>query len=85
MNAGFDRHYSSQVLEEYAMGIRSEKDSTALEEHLLICAMCQNLLADADEYIQAMKAAAVAARTPGRLSKAVGRARELDLISTGTF
>jgi hypothetical protein len=85
MNAGFNRHYSPQVLEEYAMGIRSEKDSASLEEHLLICATCQTLLAEADQYIHVMKAAAMAARTPGGLSKSVATTTELALISTGTF
>ncbi len=58
MNASFDRHFAYQDWEEYAMGMRSEEDSTSLEEHLLICHDCQDLLADADAYIQAAKAAA---------------------------
>jgi len=58
MNAGFDRHFTAEVWEEYALGMRSEERCTALEEHLLICATCQDLLAKADEYIQVVKAAA---------------------------
>ena len=58
MNAGFDRHFTAEVLEEYALGIQSEEDCTSLEEHLLICSACQDLLAETDEYIQAVKTAA---------------------------
>jgi predicted anti-sigma-YlaC factor YlaD len=50
--------FTADVWEEYAMGMRSEEDSASLEEHLLICSVCQDLLADADEYVQAVKAAA---------------------------
>lgn len=58
MNASFDRHFADKDWEEYALGMRSEEDCTSLEEHLLICLACQDLLADADAYIQAVKAAA---------------------------
>jgi hypothetical protein len=50
--------FPQEVWEEYAMGMRSEADCTSLEEHLLICFTCQDILADADEYIQAIAAAA---------------------------
>jgi hypothetical protein len=58
MNTSFDRHFAYQDWEEYALGRRSEEDCTPLEEHLLICHACQDLLAEADAYIQAAKAAA---------------------------
>ena len=57
MNAGFDRHFSEEVWEEYALGRQSEEDCSVLEEHLLVCATCQDLLAEADDYIQAVAAA----------------------------
>jgi predicted anti-sigma-YlaC factor YlaD len=69
MRGGFDRHFPEAVWEEYAMGLRSEEDCKLLEEHLLICAACQDLLAEADEYIQVAKAATVltaAMDTPDR-------------------
>jgi hypothetical protein len=72
MNAGFDRHFSKEIWEEYAMGMKSERDCMPLEEHLLICPACQDLLAEADEYIQAAKAAL--SRTRRRLSKPVASA-----------
>ena len=69
MNAGFDRHFPPQVWEEYALGNLSEQDCEPVEEHLLICSVCQQLLAEADEYIRIAKAAL--SRTRKRLSKPV--------------
>jgi len=56
MNTGFD-HFSEETWEEYAMGMQSDEDCQPLEEHLLICRACQDLLAEADEYIQIVKGA----------------------------
>jgi predicted anti-sigma-YlaC factor YlaD len=75
MNAGFDRqfpHFSVDVWEGYALGMQSEEDCASLEEHLLICPACQNLLTQADEYIQTVRSAL--ARTAKRLSKPVAAA-----------
>ena len=78
MNAGFDRHFSEQIWEEYARGMRSEEDCRSLEEHLLMCPACQDLLAAADEYIGVAKAAAAIAALPRRrLSKPVATAATL--------
>jgi predicted anti-sigma-YlaC factor YlaD len=57
MNAGFDHHFSYQVLEDYAMEVLSGRDSAPVEEHILICSACQDLLAEADEYIKIARAA----------------------------
>jgi len=57
MNADLDRHFPAEVWEEYVLGMRSEEDCKLLEEHLLICSTCQDLLVQADEYIRIMKAA----------------------------
>jgi hypothetical protein len=75
MNAGFDRHFPAEAWEEYALGMPSEEDCTSMEEHLLICPACQDLLAQADEYIEIAKAAL--ARTRRRLSKPVAVAATL--------
>ena len=75
MNAGFDRHFPAEAWEEYALGMPSEEDCTSMEEHLLICPVCQDLLAQADEYIEIAKAAL--ARTRRRLSKPVAVAATL--------
>ncbi len=58
MNAGLDRHYPEEIWESYALGMLSEEQSAPLEEHLLICPPCQDLLAELDEYLKAFKAAA---------------------------
>lgn len=63
MNASLDRHLAAEVWEEYALGMRSEEDCKPLEEHLLICSDCQDVLAEADDYIRVMKAA-MAQATP---------------------
>jgi hypothetical protein len=72
MNASFDRHVSPEVWEEYAMGVQSEEERKPLEEHLLICPACQDMLAEADEYIRVAKAAL--SRTQRKLSKPVSAA-----------
>jgi hypothetical protein len=74
MNASFDRHFTEQILEEYALGMQSEEVCTPLEEHLLICPACQDQLAEADEYIRIVKAASGAAGTRRRWSKPVASA-----------
>lgn len=38
------------------MGMLSEGDCEPLEEHLLVCSKCQDLLAEADEYIRVIRA-----------------------------
>jgi hypothetical protein len=53
--------FTADVWEEYAMGMQSEEACEPLEEHLLICSACQDLLAEADEYIRVAKTAAALA------------------------
>jgi hypothetical protein len=90
MNASLDHHYPEEIWENYAMGALSDQEAAPLEEHLLICNICQDLLARADEYIEVAKAALAPAQDsdPGgppvrdhrnrrRLSKAVGAAANL--------
>jgi hypothetical protein len=64
MNASFDRHFTAEHWEEYARGMQSEQDCTSLEEHLLICHACQDLLAETDEYLKVAKTAAARTRRP---------------------
>lgn len=65
MNTDFDRHFAADVWEKYALGMLPEKDCESLEEHLLICSKCQDLLAEADEYIHVMRAALTAMPAAG--------------------
>ncbi len=51
-------HPSEEDLERYAMGLLAEADVEAFEEHLLICPACQDQLAQTDEFVKAMRAAA---------------------------
>ncbi len=75
MNASFDPHFSTEVWEKYAMGMLPEENCTPLEEHLLICPACQQLLAETDEYIRVTKTALSSMRR--RLSKPVSAAMAL--------
>jgi anti-sigma factor RsiW len=63
MNNGFDRHFPYHVWEDYAMGALSHADGAPVEKHLLICSACQHLVAEADEYIEIVKAALTLAGT----------------------
>jgi predicted anti-sigma-YlaC factor YlaD len=63
MNAKFVRHCPDGCWEEYALGMLSDEDCKPLEEHLLICSACQDLLAEVDEYIRVAKTA-LATREP---------------------
>lgn len=68
MNTGFDSHVTEDVLEAYAMRKLSGRDVAPLEEHLLICLVCQTRLDEVEEYVGIAKAAAAAlSRHPLRL------------------
>lgn len=58
MNAGLDRHYPEEIWESYALGMLTEQQSIPLEEHLLICPACQDVLAELDEYLEVFRTAA---------------------------
>ena len=60
MNAGLERHINEDDLEEYALGRLTGVQGTWLEDHLLVCPTCQDRLAEIDEYVRVMKAAAAA-------------------------
>jgi len=48
------------LLETYAWGRLSDPRGAQLEEHLLLCAGCQNRLQQIDEYLQVAQAATAA-------------------------
>lgn len=50
-------HPTEELLEEYCFRRVSEPALTVLEEHLLICGVCQDVVSRLDEYIALMKAA----------------------------
>ena len=57
MSASFHRHIPEDMLDEFVMEMLSEQDCAFWEEHLLICARCQDRVAEADEYVRVMKSA----------------------------
>ena len=88
MNAGIDSHFPYPVWEDLAIGALSDQDCQTVEEHLLVCPQCQDLLAEADEYIEIARAAlqpadqgdqplAKNSRNRRRLAKAVAAATTL--------
>jgi uncharacterized CHY-type Zn-finger protein len=57
MNTDFTRHFPEDVLEKYAMGKLSDEENAPVEEHLLICGICQQVLSKLDEYLDVVRAA----------------------------
>ena len=55
-------HAPEEVLESYVMGKLSEEETAPLEEHLLICPACQNRLEETEQFVHAVRAAAVELR-----------------------
>ena len=80
LKTGLNRHLPYAFWEEYAMGMLSAEECTPKEEHLLVCPTCQDLLAEADEYIEIVKTALTRMtqvkneRTRKRLSKGAAAA-----------
>jgi hypothetical protein len=62
MQAGTGRHASNELLERYSMGRLDARESQPFEEHLLICAGCQDNLAATDAYWKSMRNAALELR-----------------------
>ena len=57
MNIGFPFHVPEDALEKCALGRLPDADCTPLDEHLLICSICQAHLEEIDEYVRVMQAA----------------------------
>jgi Putative zinc-finger len=67
----FGSHPAQEELEEYVFGRLPEQSVADFEEHLLICARCQDRLKATDDYVQLMKHAA--ARWEPAVGAGVGR------------
>ena len=50
-------HLTEEVLEEYCFDRLSAEMTGAVEEHLLVCSTCQELLRSLDEFIQLLRMA----------------------------
>ena len=55
-------HVGDDDLDQYALRTLPESACAALEEHLLICQSCRDRLQTTDEYVAAMRSAAVTVR-----------------------
>ena len=62
MRFGTGRHASDELLEQYSMDRLDERTSQEFEEHLLICAGCQDNLAYTEAYRKCMQRAALGLR-----------------------
>jgi hypothetical protein len=58
MQNGFGAHASEEALERYAMGSLADTELPSFEEHLLVCSLCQDRLAETESFIRAMREAA---------------------------
>ena len=56
--------FPEELLETYAMGKLSGQESEPVEEHLLLCPICQQRLDGLDDFIHVIKAALAAAGSP---------------------
>lgn len=52
------RHISEETLEQYCMGRLPQTETEPVEDHLLICNLCQDSLAETEEFILVIRAAA---------------------------
>ena len=52
------QHIEENLLDQYALGILSPELRPDLEEHLLVCSVCQNRLVEADELLILLREAA---------------------------
>lgn len=55
MTSLIERHPSNEVLERYALGHLPEFDLEQVEEHLLVCELCQDEMTLVDSYIREIK------------------------------
>jgi len=63
-------HPEEERIEAYSIGVLPDEEAARLEEHLLICELCQGRLAESDAYVSAIRAAAAGKRRVLSLPKA---------------
>jgi hypothetical protein len=59
----FQEHPDGDIWEEYVFGRLNHDQVQLVEEHLLVCEHCQNVLARTDEFVRLMKLATTSAST----------------------
>jgi anti-sigma factor RsiW len=57
-----DPHIDNEIIEQYSSGDLSPYTAARVEEHLLVCELCQGDLEANDAYVAAMQAAAAKLR-----------------------
>jgi hypothetical protein len=57
-----NRHMDDDEIESYSMGAVSEEESAQFDGHLLICESCRKKVKKSDDYVAAMRGAALRAR-----------------------
>jgi len=56
-DAGMTAHIDENTLELYAMDRLSESEAAPVEEHLLVCYLCQDRLAEIDRFLTDLRSA----------------------------
>ena len=69
MTPELNHHIPEEILDEFAMEMLSGQELDLCEEHLLICELCQDRLAETDEYVRLMKDSATTFRQGRGLAK----------------
>ena len=62
MTTTVGRHLDEEAAENYSLGSLSAKKTAEVEEHLLICDSCRQVVAASDAYVAAMHKAAAKVR-----------------------
>lgn len=58
MQNTFEMHASEETLERYSMGALDDVELALFEEHLLVCPLCQDRLAEVEAFVRATREAA---------------------------
>ena len=58
MQSTFVSHATEETLERYSLGTLGDAELASFEEHLLVCALCQDRLAETETFIRATRQAA---------------------------
>ena len=51
----WETHVDEETLERYAMGALGDEEEAPIEEHLLLCAGCQNRLTELDRFLKTLR------------------------------
>ncbi len=60
-------HLEYDLLERYSMGLLAESETAIVEEHLVICSACCERCEETDQFVAAIRAAALRERNRPKL------------------